>query len=140
MSRFWLKMIGNHERPCPEYYTKDWVESRRRMHRIRPGDHMILYAVCASKRVFALAHVTSEVHPSGNPDWPYQVDISYLVNLPVSSGVSINDISTSERDLVRPIQWGASYIELRPKEFYEQAAALLRVAAGSAESAPSPPR
>jgi hypothetical protein len=135
MSKFWLKMIGTTERRCPEHYTREWADSRRRMRRIQVGDHMVLYAVGAGKRVFALARVTEAVHDSGNPDWPYRVTISYLVNLPVSSGVSVDKIST-ERDLIRPIQRGASYVELSSEE-YERAAALLQAAAGNTEGAPS---
>src|SRR5262245_53997787 len=100
MSRYWLKLIGTTERPCPQPYTKPYAESRRRMRSIRQGDRMVLYAVGCGKRVFALAEVTSDVHPSGTPDWPYRVDLNYEVNLPVEAGVPIDSISTTERDLV----------------------------------------
>ena len=52
MSRSWLKLIGTTERPCPECYESCHADSRRRMHRIRPGDRMVLYAVGRGKRVF----------------------------------------------------------------------------------------
>ena len=140
MTRFWLKLIYSSKHPCPETYERSYVHFRKgKPRRIHRGDRMVVYACGGSKHVFALADVTGEVYVNGQEDWPYQVDISYLVKLPVSSGVSINDISTSERNLVRPIQWGASYIELRPEE-YERAAALLRVAAGSAENAANQPQ
>jgi hypothetical protein len=56
------------------------------------------------------------------------VDIRYLVNVPASAGVHIDEVSTSERDLLRSLM-RASYIELSPEE-YERAAAKLRAAAG----------
>jgi hypothetical protein len=138
MSRSWLKLIGTTERPCPECYESCHADSRRRMHRIRPGDRMVLYAVGRGKRVFALATVSRAAYDSGRADWPYRVDLSYEVNLPVAAGVSIDEVSTAARDLVRPIQRGASYIELTPEEF-ERAAARLRQAAGDAEAAPNHP-
>ena len=133
MSRSWLKLIGTTERPCPESYIRTHADSRRRMRRIRPGDWMVLYAVGAGKRVFALAEVTTAAYESGLPNWPYRVDLRYEVNLAVSDGVSLDEISTATRDLVRPIQRGSSYIELTPEEF-ERAATLLRQAAGRVEA------
>jgi len=49
-----------------------------------------------------------------------------MVNLPVSCGVHIDEVSTPERDLRRSIR-RASYIEPRPDE-YEQAATKLQEA------------
>jgi len=126
MSAFWLKMIGTSESPCPESYTRDYADFARKPRHIHPGDHMVLYAVGGSKRVFALAQVTSEIYGSGRERWPYRVDISYKVNLPVSCGVHIDEVSTPERDLRRSIR-RASYIELRPEE-YEQVATKLQEA------------
>jgi hypothetical protein len=131
MNRFWLKLIGTSGQPCAENYEQTSVTSRLSMSGIHSGDHMILYAVGSGGRVLALARVMSEAYSSGDPDWPNQVDIEYLVRLPVSHGVSIHDINTPEQDLAGPIQWGRSDIELRP-EVYEQAAALLQAAASSA--------
>ena len=97
MSTFWLKLIGSKERPCPDRYELGYAESRRPMRRIRSGDSMVLYAVGAGKRVFALATVTREAY-EGREGWPYRVDLSYEVNLPVSAGVSIDVISTEARN------------------------------------------
>jgi hypothetical protein len=97
------------------------------MHRIQVGDQMVLYAVGGSKRIFALAEVTRAVYPSGLQDWPYRVDLNYEVNLPISAGVPLADINTGKRDLLRPIQRGASYVELRQEEF-ERAADKLQTA------------
>jgi hypothetical protein len=85
---------------------------------------MVLYAVGGSKRVFALAEVKGEVYDTGDQGWPYRVDVSYLVNLPVSSGVHIDEVSTTERDLLCAIR-RASHIELRPEE-YQRADTKLR--------------
>jgi hypothetical protein len=90
---------------------------------------MVLYAVGGSKRVFAAAQVTSEVYDSGQKRWPYRVDIRYMVNVPVSSGVHIEKVSSPERDLLRSVR-RASYFELRPEE-YERAATKLRAASKS---------
>jgi EVE domain len=108
MSRSWLKLIGTTERPCPECYESCHADSRRRMHRIRPGDRMVLYAVGRGKRVFALATVSRAAYDSRRADWAYRVDLSHEVNLPAAAGVSIDEVSTAARDLVRPIQRGAS--------------------------------
>lgn len=101
-------------------------ESRRRIH---AGDRMILYAVRGTKRVFAEVEVTSDVCRSGDKDWPYRVDISYIVHLRRDRGVHIDEISTARRDLVRSIRQH-SYIALYPEE-YERAATKLRAASDS---------
>jgi hypothetical protein len=128
MSKSWLKMIGTSDKPCPATWTENHVHFRKdKPSGIRPGDRMVLYAVGRKKQIFALAEVTSDVYENGQPEWRFQMDVSYSLNLPIQSGVSIDTIKTG-RDLVGPIQWGASYIELQPEE-YDQAAALLRAAA-----------
>lgn len=132
MGAFWLKMIGMTESPLTGAYVKNYVDfaKNRRPRRIQPGDHLILYAVGGSKRVFALAQVTSEVYDGGEDDrFPYRVDINYLVNLPVSAGVHIDEVSTPERDLTRSLR-RASCIELRPNEF-ENASTKLQEAVSS---------
>ena len=88
---------------------------------------MILYAVGGANRVFAIVEVTSEPYPSRNSRWPFRVNVEYLVNLPVPSGVHIDQVRTSKRDLRRSVR-RQSYIELRPKE-YERAVARLEEAA-----------
>ena len=132
MSTFWLKLIGTRERPCPPSYARPHADSRRRPRRFRPGDRMVLYGV-GSRRVFALAEITSAVYSSGDADWPYRVDISYSVNLPVASGVPLDEINTPERDLLLSVRQ-AAYVELSPEE-YERAVAKLRQASESKDSA-----
>jgi hypothetical protein len=119
-------MIGMTEEPCPENYERDYVDYARRPRRVQQGDHMVLYAVGGSKRVFALAEVTSPVYNSGRERFPYRTDISYLINLPSSAGVHIDEISTPQRDLLKSLL-RASYIELNQKE-YEKAVSKLRKA------------
>jgi hypothetical protein len=88
---------------------------------------MILYAVGGAKSVFAIAQVTSEPYASGEKRWPFRVNVTYPVNLPVSSGVHIDQVSTPKRNLRRSVR-RASYIELHPEE-YERAATRLQQAA-----------
>jgi hypothetical protein len=87
---------------------------------------MVLYAVGGSKHVFALVQVTSEVYECAGESWPYRVDIEYKINLPVASGVHLDEISTSERELLYSIRQ-ASYVELLPEE-YKRAVSKLREA------------
>ena len=119
-------MIGTTENPCPESWTHGHVDFVRKPRRVRPGDHMVLYAVGGAKRVFAIAEVMSEPYASGEIRWPFRVNVSYPVNLPVSSGVHIDQVSTPKRDLRRSIR-RASYIELHPEE-YQRAATRLQQA------------
>jgi hypothetical protein len=126
----WLKMIGNTEHPCPEDWaqTCPYVHFRgRRPHRILPGDHLVLYACGGSHHIFALAEVVSQVYENGQQDWPYQVDIRYIIPLLVSAGVHIDEISTPQRDLFNAIRTGHSYIELTAEE-YERAVTRLQQA------------
>jgi hypothetical protein len=129
MSNAWLKLIGTAERPCPEAWKQSHASSRRRPSGIHAGDHMVLYAVGRAKRVFALAGVTSEPYDSGDKEWPYRIDITYLVHLPTSQGVHIDQVSTAKRNLIRSLRQ-ASYIRLFPEE-YERAASKLRKASES---------
>lgn len=127
MSPF-LKLIGSAKNPCPEPYSHSFVDFSRRPLQIRKGDHLVLYAAGVRKRVFALAEVTSEVYEADlDGRWPHRMDISYVVNLPPSLGVHIDEISTEERDLVRSLK-RQSYLRLTEEE-YKRAALKLRRAA-----------
>ena len=127
----WLKLIGNHDRECPMDYafTHDYVHFRKRRPRsIRPGDRMVLYAVGGSKRVFALAEVTSEVKCSGQADWPFQVDIEYSVRLLVPSGVLITELDVpGGRNLLDAIR-RRSYLRLTPQEYARAESKLIEAA------------
>jgi hypothetical protein len=126
MSAFWLKMIGMAEEPCPENYERDYVDYARRPRRVKVGDQMVLYAVGGSKRVFALAEVTSPMYSNGRKRFPYRTNISYSLNLPSSAGVHIDEVSTEARELARSIP-RASCIKLSPEE-YERAKSKLLAA------------
>ncbi len=124
---FFLKMIGTTDRPLTEPYTLPYADFTFWPRQLRPGDIMVLYAVGAYQRVFALVKVESRVRPSGVEQFPYRVDISYIVNLPPSSGVHLDEI-TFERNLLGPIQRGSTYFKLKPEE-YALAGSKLRAAA-----------
>jgi hypothetical protein len=127
MPNVWLKLIGTTEERCPEPYKLDSADFTRMPRQMRCGDYMVLYAVGGRKRVFALAEVASEVRASGVKRWPYRVTIRYLVNLPPSLGVHIDEITTGKRDILRVIRRGVSYFKLHPEE-YALAASKLREA------------
>jgi hypothetical protein len=120
----WLKVIFESKHPS-ERYEETFVgfPKAQRPRNIQVGDHMVLYAVGGAKSVFALVEVTSEVYERS--EWPHSMDVRYLVNLPVSQGVHIDEISTSKRDLLRPIRAGRSYFRLTPDE-YERAVSKLK--------------
>jgi hypothetical protein len=125
MAGYWLKMIGTAERPCPDPYTLDYADFARMPRQIRAGDHMILYAVGGTKRVFALAEATGAVRQSGVERWPYRMSIKYLVNLAPHSGIHVDAITTEKREILRVIRRCAGYFRLLPEE-YALAAAKLR--------------
>jgi len=125
MSNLWLKMIGTTDRPFrkgpyPYNYVSFPPGGRPQIH---TGDHMILYAVGGNQRVFALVQVTSEVYICEEVDWPYRVNTTREVNLDVSQGLDVDEISTG-RDLRRSVRQH-SHIRLTPEE-YEKAANKLR--------------
>ncbi|MDT7806410.1 MAG: hypothetical protein QOJ70_223 [Acidobacteriota bacterium] len=125
MSEHWLKLIGSSKNPCPEHYSKPYVDfskSKRPRH-VHPGDRVVLYAAGGSKRLFALAKVTSEVYDItsetiDNKDYetyPYRVNIEYIFRVPVSAGIHIEEITTPQRNLLSAVQ--GSYLRLKPEEF-----------------------
>ena len=124
MGSFWLKLVGTTEEPLSGAYGKKHVGFPRRPQKVRPGDQMVLYAVGGTKHVFALAEVTSNVYEGGEyKRFPFLVKIRYILNLPISAGVHIDDISTSKRDLKRSIR--RSYIRLSREEYEKAASKLL---------------
>lgn len=130
MSKAWLKVIGESKHPR-EHYDETFVgfPTKQRPVNIHVGDQMVLYAVGGSKKVFGLVEVTSEVYERSEwPQWPHSVDVLYLVNVPVSQGVPIHEISTPKRNLLRAVMAGRSYLRLTPEE-YKGAANKLKVAA-----------
>ncbi len=124
-----LKVIGSGLNPCPEPYEKPYADfsPSRRPRQIHEGDYLILYAAGGRKRVFANARVTSELKASDYPEWPYRLDIEYLVNVNPRDGVPIDKVSI-DRDLGKLVR-RQSYIRLTMEE-YNRAAALLEETAG----------
>ena len=113
---FFLKMIGTNDNPLTRPYTLPYADFTVWPRQPRPGDMMVLYAVGAHQRIFALVKVESDVRPSGVEQFPYRVDVSYLINLPPSSGVHLNEI-TIGRNLLGPIQRGSTYFKITPEEY-----------------------
>lgn len=125
MSEVWLKLIGTSANPAPEHYRKLYADFSRRYRPrdVHRGDHLVLYAAGGSKRIFALAEVTSEAYDitDGTPDntergtYPYRVDIEYTAWVPVPEGVHVDEITTPRRNLPKAIR--RSYLKLKPEEF-----------------------
>jgi hypothetical protein len=119
--RTWLKLIGSTEKPITDHpfngnYNDDQIGFRKaNKPGIRTGDHLFLYAPGGSQRIFALAEAISDPQPKkvGNCQW--SLEVRYLINLPVTSGILINEVS-SDRHLIKSIKQ-ASHIELRPEEY-----------------------
>lgn len=123
----WLKLIGSSDHPLTEpphngIWARDSVGFRKtRRPGIRNGDHLFLYAPGGSKKIFALAEAvtdplhdeTFKPHEVGSCRWKIQV--RYLVNLPVTFGISIDDIESPTRELTRSIRQ-QSHIKLLPEE------------------------
>ena len=126
-----MKVIGESKHPH-EHYEERFIGFPKRQHprNIHVGDHMVLYAVGGSKNVFGLVEVTSEIYERSEwPQWPHSVDVRYLVNLPVSQGVHLDEISTPKRSLLRAVMAGRSYFRLTLDE-YELAVSKLKAARG----------
>jgi hypothetical protein len=123
----WLKLIGSRNAPITEApfhgaYTKEHVGFRKaNKPGIRAGDHLFLYAPGGSRRIFALAEAISdpERDPNYDPDQEgscqWTVPVHYLINLPVASGILIDDIISSQRGLTQSLRQ-ASHIKLLPEE------------------------
>jgi hypothetical protein len=122
----WLKLIGSAKSPITEApfrgdYTVDHVGFRRAgKPRVRAGDHLFLYAPGGSRRIFALAEAVGDpeydpkYHPNEEGSCRWNLHVRYLINLPVASGILIDDI-ISERDLTKSIRQ-AGHIKLFPEE------------------------
>lgn len=123
----WLKLIGSGTVPItghPWYgnYKESYIGFRKRNKpSIRMGDDLFLYAPGGSMRIFALAKATSD--PEYDTDYDpekegscyWKLYIEYEINLPVNSGIYIDEISTSSRKLSKSVQQ-QSHIRLLPEE------------------------
>jgi hypothetical protein len=127
---FWLKMIGTSDKPWSESrcYDRSHVGFRgRKPSGIHPGDRMILYGV-GTKRVFAVADVTSNWKNNDEQGWPFRVDIQWPmeVNVAPSAGVEVNTVSAHLSERIRR----RSHIRLTREEFESAAAKLREASAG----------
>jgi hypothetical protein len=125
--RTWLKLIGSGQKPITEppfngIYKEEHVGFRKaKKPGIRMGDHLFLYAPGGSKSIFALAEATGDpvcdikYDPQVQGSCRWKLSVRYLINLPVASGVHINEVSTGQRNLTDSIQ-RASHIKLFPEE------------------------
>jgi hypothetical protein len=134
----WLKLLGSVDKPLTDSdYHGEWKQTyigfrKTRKPSIRLGDNVFFYAPGGSKRIFALAESTSE--PESNPEYDpeekgscyWNVHVRYLINLPVNSGIHIDEITTKQRNLLKSIQ-RQSHIKLFPEEI-ELAERKLRLA------------
>ncbi len=123
----WLKLIGSAKSPITDAlfhgdYTAEYVGFRRaNKPGIRAGDHLFLYAPGGSRRIFALAEAIRD--PERDPNYDpnqegscrWKIPVHYLINLPVASGILIDDIISGQRDLTHALRQ-ASHIKLLPEE------------------------
>ena len=119
----WLKLIGSAKSPITESGFKENYVGFRRIGRpsIQPAEQLFLYAPGGNRRIFALAVAVSypehdsDFNPSKEGSCRWKLKIRYEINLPVTSGILIGDVS-SHRDLAKALRQ-ASHIELRPEEY-----------------------
>ena len=123
----WLKLIGSAKRPITEQpfygqYTEEYVGFRKsNKPTIRAGDNLFLYAPGGSRRIFALAEAVgdperdSNYNPQEEGSCQWKLRIRYLINLPVTSGILVDEVISSQRDLRTSLRQ-ASHIRLLPEE------------------------
>jgi len=123
----WLKLIGSAKKPITEQpfygnYNAEHVGFRKtRKPGIRSGDHLFLYAPGGRRRIFALAQAIAD--PERDADYNskeegscrWKLRVRYLINLPVSCGILIDDVTSGRRELTRSVR-RASHIKLLPQE------------------------
>lgn len=124
----WLKLIGSADKPITEHpfygsYNAEYVGFRKaRMPGIRMDDHLFLYAPGGSRSIFALAVAMSD--PEDDIDYNLKVEgscrwklrVRYLINLPVASGILIDEVSSGHRNLAHSVRQ-QSHIKLSPEEY-----------------------
>lgn len=123
----WLKLIGSAEMPITGspyfgHYNENHVGFRKaNKPSIQRGDHLFLYAPGGSKRIFALAEAVSDPeadsnydsHAEGSCHW--KLNVRYVINLPVRSGIQIDAVTTGHRNLTDSIRQ-QSHIKLTSEE------------------------
>jgi len=126
--KYWLKLIGSADKPITEHpfngsYSEEYVGFRKaRMPGIRMGDHLFLYAPGGSRRIFALAEATSNpecdinYNPKKEGSCRWKQRVRYLINLPVVSGILIDDVCSGNRNLAHSVRQ-QSHIKLTIEEY-----------------------
>lgn len=124
----WLKLIGSSDKPITEHpfygtYQHDFIGFRKSNRPgIRKGDHVFLYAPGGSRRIFAFAEATGDPEhvPGYDPrevgSCRWRIRVRYIINVPVDSGISIEDINKGSRNITRSI-CQQSHIRLSPEEY-----------------------
>jgi hypothetical protein len=137
----WLKLVGSSTVPITGYpfYGNMYGEyigfRKTRKPSIRMGDQLFIYAPGGSKRIFALAEAVGDPEYDSNYDPQeegscyWKLNIRYLINLPVNSGIHIDEIRTSQRNLLKSIQ-RQSHIKLLSEESELALSKLQKKAAG----------
>jgi len=132
----WLKLIGSAENPITDppfngIYKEDQIGFRKaNKPGIRTGDRLFLYAPGGSMRLFALAEAISDPQKISNPqpkrkgDCQWTLRVRYEINLPVTSGIHINEVS-SDRNLSMSVRQ-ASHFGLEPREYQSAHSKLLQ--------------
>jgi hypothetical protein len=123
----WLKLIGSAKKPITEppfqgSYTDEHVGIRRSTKpAIRTGDHLFLYAPGGSRRIFVLAEAVADPERDSNYNLNKEgscrrkLRVRYLINLPVASGILIDEVISDQRDLRKSLRQ-APHVKLLPKE------------------------
>ena len=123
----WLKIIGSHRKPITEApfhgnYAGEHIGFRKdNRPSIRTGDRLFLYASGGSRRIFALVEAVGD--PERDPNYNrneegscrWRLRVHFLINLPVASGILIDEVTSHHRKLAKSIGQ-ASHIELYPEE------------------------
>jgi hypothetical protein len=124
----WIKLIGSSEKPIAEhpfygFFNEEYVGFRKaRMSGIRKGDQLFLYAPGGSRSIFALAEAIADPEhdikydPKEEGSCRWKLHIRYLTNLPVASGISIDEVSSGQRSLTHSVRQ-QSHIRLSPEEY-----------------------
>jgi hypothetical protein len=124
----WLKLIGSSDKPITEHpfygtYQHDFIGFRKSNRPgIRKGDHVFLYAPGGSRRIFAFAEAAGDPEPdpgydpreAGSCRW--RIRVRYIINLPVDSGIFIEDANVGSRDLAQSV-CRQSHIRLSSEEY-----------------------
>src|ERR1035437_7516831 len=120
----WLKNIGSAKKPITEW-KEEYVGFRTTNKlRIAKGDRLFLFAPGGSRRIFALAKAAG--NPEHDPEWNpkdkescyWKLPVRYMedLNLPVASGILIDDVISHRKVKLTRSIGQKSHIKRRPEE------------------------